>query len=279
MSRQRLTVTMDKEVLRQVDRVIDGMRIRNRSHAIEYLLQKGFAPKVSQALILAGGKGLHMRPFTYEIPKCMLPVSGRPLLEHVIDLFRRYEIRDIIISVGYLGDKVKDHFGNGSKFGVRIQYIDQQKAEVGTTLPVKQARRYLTDRSFILYYGDVLADINLRDLIDFHLSNRGLATMALTSVEKSSDWGVVALQGTKILNFAEKPVSNEVFSHLINAGIYVLEQGVYDYLSDQDKKLEDAVFSKLAKEGKLFGYAFDGKWFDVGTPDIYERALKEWKGI
>ena len=74
-------------------------------------------------------------------------------------------------------------------------------------------------------------------------------------------------------------MSNEVFSHLINAGIYVLEQGVYDYLSDQDKKLEDAVFSKLAKEGKLFGYAFDGKWFDVGTPDIYERALKEWKGI
>lgn len=278
MSRQRLTITLDRGVLKHLDRVVDGMKIRNRSHAIEYLLQKSFAPKVTRALILAGGKGLSMRPFTYEMPKCLLPVGGRPLLEHTIDLFRFYEIRDLFISIGFLGERIKDHFGNGSRFGVRIQYIDQHKAESGTTMPVKQARRYLTEGPFVLYYGDVLADINLRDLIDFHRRNKSLATMALTSVAKSSEWGVVALQGAKILNFAEKPIGTKVFSHLINAGIYVLEQEVFNYISDQDKKLEDAVISKLAKDGKLYGYAFEGKWFDVGTPEIYERALKEWKG-
>ena len=100
MDRNRLTITLKQEVLKQLDDLIDGTRIRNRSHAIEYVLSKHFAPKVRRALILAGGKGLKMRPFTYEMPKALIPLNGRPVLEHIIESLRRYDIRELVISIG-----------------------------------------------------------------------------------------------------------------------------------------------------------------------------------
>src|SRR3989338_9800009 len=221
MRRTRLTITLREDTIKEVDKIIDGSSIRSRSHAIEYVLQKNFIPKVREALILAGGKGLHLSPYTYEMPKCMLPVSGKPVLEHVIELFRKNEIRDLVISIGYLGDKIKEYFGDGNKFGVRIKYIQQAGPERGTAPPVRQAQKYMSSGSpFILYYGDVLADVDLRDLIDFHTINKSFATMALTSVAQSSKWGMVALHGTKIIKFSEKPDADKTFSHLINARIY-----------------------------------------------------------
>ncbi len=278
MRRTRLTITLREDTIKEVDKIIDGSSIRNRSHAIEFVLQKSFIPKVREALILAGGKGLHLRPYTYEMPKCMLPVSGKPVLEHVIELFRKNEIRDLVISIGYLGDKIKEYFGDGNKFGVSIKYIRQAGPERGTAPPVRQAKKYMSSGSpFILYYGDVLAEVDLRDLIDFHTINKSFATMALTSVAQSSKWGMVALHGTKIIKFSEKPDEDKTFSHLINAGIYVLNPKIFESISSEDKKLEDDVFPRLAREGKLVGYAFDGAWFDIGDLHIYEKAVKEWK--
>lgn len=278
MRRKRLTITMREDLLHLVDKIIDGSSIRNRSHAIEYLIQKSSTPKVDQALILAGGKGVKLRPYTYEMPKCLLPVSGKPLLEHVIDLFRSHDIRDIVLSIGYLGEKIKEHFGDGAKFGVKIRYIQQGQQEKGTAPPVRQAKKSLqSEKPFVLYYGDVLADINLKDFIDFHTTNENFVTMALTSVAQSSNWGMVALHGTKIIRFSEKPDAKNTFSHLINAGIYICDSAIFDYITSDDKKLEEDVFPKLAKEEKLFGYAFEGKWFDIGDLEIYERAVKEWK--
>src|SRR3989344_4418741 len=107
MDKSRLTITLGKDILKQLDDYIDGARIRNRSHAIEYVLTRHFAPKIRKALILAGGKGLKMRPMTYDMPKTMIPVSGRPVLQHIVENFRRYDVREIIISIGYQGDKIK----------------------------------------------------------------------------------------------------------------------------------------------------------------------------
>lgn len=278
MRRKRLTITLQEDVLKSVDEIIDHSSIRNRSHAIEFILRKNFTPKVTQALILAGGKGLRLRPYTYEMPKCLLPVSGKPVLEHVIEILRESEIRDLVISLGYLGEKIKEYFGDGSRFGVKIRYIHQGNSEKGTAQPVRQAKKmFHENKPFILYYGDVLAEIDLKDIITFHITNAGFATMALTSVAKSSNWGMVALHGTKIIRFSEKPEEIDTFSHVINAGIYILDYKIFDWVSSDDKKLEEDVFPRLAKEGKLCGYAFDGKWFDIGDLEIYEKAVKEWK--
>lgn len=276
MDRNRLTITLKKDILKQLDEYIDGSRIRNRSHAIEYVLSKHFAPKIKKALILAGGKGLKMRPFTYEMPKTMIPVNGRPVLEYIIENLRRYDIRDLIISVGHQGSKIKQHFGDGSKFGVKITYTDQGKAEIGTAAPILQARKMVGSNPFIVYYGDVLATVDLDDMIDFHLSSNGLATIALTSVNKSADWGVVRVQGSRVYSFLEKPDQRKDLSNVINAGIYIFEPKIFDYLADA-KRLEKDVFPKLVEQHKLFGYLFAGQWFDVGDPEIYKQAVKEWK--
>jgi len=124
-SRNRITITLKKKILKHVDEYIDGERIRNRSHAIEYILNKFFAPRITRAIILAGGQGVKMRPLTYEMPKGLIPIHERPVLEYIIDTLRYHNIRDIVISVGHHGDKIQKYFGNGSKFGVNISYIKQ----------------------------------------------------------------------------------------------------------------------------------------------------------
>jgi len=276
MDRNRLTITLKKDILKQLDEYIDGARIRNRSHAIEYVLSKYFAPKIKKAVILAGGKGLKMLPFTYEMPKTMIPVNGRPVLEYIIENLRRYDIRDLIVSLGHQGAKIRQHFGDGSRFGVKISYIDQAKAETGSAAPILQAKKLVGANPFLVYYGDVLAKIDLADMIDFHLSNNGLATIALTSVNKPADWGVVRLQGSRIYSFLEKPEKRKDLSKVINAGIYIFEPEIFEYLKEA-KRLEHDVFSRLVEKRKLFGYLFAGQWFDVGNPEVYKQAVKNWK--
>ncbi|MFA6382119.1 MAG: sugar phosphate nucleotidyltransferase [Candidatus Buchananbacteria bacterium] len=277
MDRSRLTITLKKEILKQLDEYIDGARIRNRSHAIEYVLVKQFAPKIKKAVILAGGIGLKMRPFTYEMPKAMILVAGRPVLEYIIENLRRYDVRDLIISIGHQGAKIKQHFGDGSKFGVKITYVEQGKSQVGTVAPLLQIKKTIGDNPFIVYYGDVLANIDFDDMIDFHFGSSGLVTMALTSVNKSSDWGVVRVQGSRVYSFLEKPDARKDLSNVINAGIYIFEPKIFDYLNPDCKRLEKDVFPKLVEERKIFGYLFAGQWFDVGNPEIYKLAVKEWR--
>lgn len=274
--RERLTITLRHDLLQRVDEIIDGARIRNRSHAIEYLLSNSLPPAVQKAFVLAGGAGVKMRPLTYELPKAMLPVGGRPILEHTINLLREHNIRDIIVLVGSLGDKVRNHFGDGANFGVKITYVEEGKRS-GTATPLRKAAQLLRDGPFLLMYGDVLAEINLRDMIAFHEHCGKLATMAVTSVDTPGDWGVVGLQGEKIVAFTEKPHKPGI-SHNINAGIFVMQPEIIGRVPDRTfAMLEQDVFPTLAKEDKLCGYVFEGKWFDVATPEIYEQVLKEWK--
>ncbi|MFH1403762.1 MAG: sugar phosphate nucleotidyltransferase [Candidatus Altiarchaeota archaeon] len=278
LNRERLTITLREDILKSLDEMVDGINIRNRSHAIEIVLSNAIsARKVTKAVILAGGKGTRMRPFTYEMPKPMIPVKDKPLIQHIIELCRKYEIREIILSVGYLGDKIRNHFGDGSNLGVKITYIEEED-EMGTGGPLDMARDILKDGPFLMFNGDVLSDIDLRDFVRFHTDSGGLATIALTQVRDTSAYGVARLQGEKILEFVEKPKSIED-SKLINAGVYMLEPKVLDYVPEGKSMMEKDVFPKLAAEGKLYGYHFAGQWFDTGTPEAYERAIKNWKGI
>lgn len=277
MRRSRLTITLKNDLVKKLDAFIDGSRIRNRSHAIEYLLEQSFPSVMKKAVILCGGKGLRMRPFTYEMPKAMIPVHDKPVIEYTIELLKQYEVRDIILSIGYLGEKIKNYFGDGRKWGVKISYSDQGSKELGTAGSLKILQEQLGSDPFILFYGDVLIDINLRDLVDFHKEKKALVTMALTSVKDSSVWGVVKMHGNQIVEYLEKPGKGGELSHLINAGVYILEPQVIDNIPRGVSMLEQDVFPKLAKDKKMYGYLFEGQWFDIGTPEIYERVLKEWQ--
>lgn len=273
----KITIDIRDDLVEEIDHMVDGKKIKNRSHAIEVILSRLLhANKVEKAVILAGGKGTRMRPFTYEMPKPMIPVQGKPLLQHIIELLRKYEIRDIILSTGYMGEKIKEYFGNGSRFGVDLTYIEE-KSEMGTAGSLNLMKNLLNG-TFLMFNGDVLANIDLHDLIAFHRENNAVATIALTQVRDASRFGVARLKGSKILEFIEKPETTGR-SKLINAGIYVLEPEVIGYVPEGRAMMEMDVFPKLAEEGRLYGYPFDGQWFDTGTHEAYERAIKAWKGI
>lgn len=277
MERERLTITLKKEIVGAIDRMVDGAKIRNRSHAIEYALSKNLLPEQTKVVILTGGEGVKLRPFTYEMPKALLPIHNKPLLQHTIEFMAKNGFKEIIISVGHLGEKIKDYFKNGSSYGVNITYADQNKKEIGTAQPLLQMKKILSESPFILWYGDVLAKADLADMLEFHKSNKNMATMGVTSVDKSSDWGVVNLKGSNIVEFNERPEEKSNTSHLINAGIYIMNPEIFEYIKSTSRSLEIDVLPKLAKEKNLSGYSLEGQWFDVGSLENYEKAVKEWR--
>src|SRR3989344_5584060 len=166
MDRDRLTITLLKDILKKVDSFIDGTTIRNRSHAIETLISRSIAPKIDTAVILAGGEGIKLRPLTYEIPKSLIPIGGRPLVEYTVEMLKKADIRNIVFAIGHLGDKIRDYFGDGSKFGVRITYKEESK-RLGTAGALRSAASDING-TFITLHGDVLSHINLFDLLQFH---------------------------------------------------------------------------------------------------------------
>ena len=272
MAKTRLTITLDGDILKRVDAAIDGTKIRNRSHAIEYLLTSCLLPRSTKVLILAGGEGVKFRSLTNELPKSLLPINGKPLLEHTLAQLKQQGLSDVYISTAHLGNKIKDYFGDGAQWGMRIKYLEQKIVRSGTAQPVLQAKDNFSE-AFIVIYGDVLTKINFLDLLDFHNSHRGIATMALTSVEKPSMWGVATIEGNRIRDFVEKPKS-KTRSHLINSGIYVLSPEVFKYIDVKATRLEKDVFPRLAAENKLYAYPFEGDWYDVSTPEIYSEVMK-----
>jgi len=277
MERDKITITLHCDIIKRIDETVDGEKIRNRSHAIEYLLRQSLKPKISKAYILAGGQGVKMKPFTEELPKPLLPIHGKPLLEYQIELLRSNEIREIYILIGHLGEKIQYYFGDGTRFGININYLSQPKAEIGTGHALYLARYIFTDAPFLTLYGDMLININLKDFIEHHLEGNTLATIALTSTKYPSPYGVAGLSGSKIANFTEKPAEKEAHSHVISAGLFCFNPKIFErFSSKKNFALERHVFPKLASEGQLGGYLFEGKWFDIGTPEIYAKAIREW---
>ena len=278
MERDRLTITLRQDVLEQLDRRIDGYRLRNRSHAIEYFLSRELGGKLTRAVVLCGGRGVQLRPFTYELPKPMVPVKGRPLLEHVIERLRDQGIRDIILTIDYLGDKIATHFGDGGKFGVKIQYAKANRP-VGTAGSLRLVKELIGDQPFLVVYGDVLAKIDYQELIDFHTEHKKLVTLAVTSVADPSALGAVSLCGAKVVAFTEKPKAGPTTSRLISAGIFVVNPEVIGRIPANEKliSLEKDIFPKLIDDGQIDGFVFDAPWYDVSTSDSYERVLKEWE--
>lgn len=275
MRKRRITITLDQEILKRIDNFVDKEKIRNRSHAIEFLISQNLKPKIHQAVILAAGKGVRWRPLTYQIPKALIPIKGKPILEETINYLKGNNIDNIFLVIGTLGEKIKEYFGDGKNFGVKLNYI-QDKKEKGTAQALKAAQCVLKKETFLLWYVDELAEIDLNDFANFHFEHKGVGTVALSSVADPSGYGIVKLQGPKITEFSEKPSPREIKSYLVNAGIFLLEPEIFNYIKSSTLSLEKEVFPKIIAENKLYGYLFSGKWFDIGIPVNYTKALREW---
>jgi NDP-sugar pyrophosphorylase family protein len=173
------------------------------------------------------------------------------------------------------GEIIEQYFGDGNKLGLNIKYIRQKSSHQGTAQPLLQAKDYF-NTDFLLLYGDVWNDIDFNDFLDFHRNQKtAVCTMALTSTESVSMWGLAKLQGNRVVEFEEKPKNPKTYSRLVNAGIYVMQLGIFNYLSASSNKLESSVFPRLAEEGKLSGYPYEGLWLDISSSAAYKQAIKE----
>jgi mannose-1-phosphate guanylyltransferase/phosphomannomutase len=236
----------------------------------------GLPERLMKAVIMAGGEGTRLRPQTSNLPKPMLPLVGRPMMEHIISLLRRHGITDIVVTVAFLPNAIRSYFGDGSELGVRMVYATEE-TPLGTAGSVRNARDELTER-FLVISGDVLTDINLTSLIEFHEKNNALATLALCAVENPLEFGIVITrEDGSIERFLEKPGWGQVFSDTINTGIYVLEPEIFDVIPEgRAVDFSSEVFPTVLEAGApLFGYVADGYWEDVGTTAAYLKAHED----
>lgn len=275
MNRERLTITLRSDLVNALDGEIDGQHLRNRSHAIEYFLSKALGLKAVKVLILAGGRPVYFESEKKNLPKAMVKIAGKPLLEQTLQKLKAAKLNEIYISLGEGGNIIEDYFGDGKKMGINITYIRQKAGGKGNAQPVLQAFEFFSG-GFLLLYGDVLSDIDYGDFVEFHRAQKScVCTMALSSVESVGQWGLARLQGNKVVEFEEKPKNPKIFSRLVNAGIYLMETEIFRYITPKTHKLESDVFPRLAEEGKLAGYPFEGLWLDISGSAAYKQAVKQ----
>ncbi|HEX6488356.1 MAG TPA: sugar phosphate nucleotidyltransferase [Candidatus Dormibacteraeota bacterium] len=226
-----------------------------------------------KAVVMAGGEGSRLRPLTSQRPKPLVPVGGRPIMEHILLLLRKHQARDVIATLQYLGASIRNHFGDGSDYGVRLTY-SVEDSPLGTAGSVKLVEDELTE-TFLVISGDALTDIDLTAAVRFHKEQKALATIVLKPVPNPLEYGVVVTdEQQRVQRFLEKPSWGEVFSDLANTGIYVLEPEVFAYF-ERDAVVDWAsdVFPRLLSDGKpVYGWIADGYWEDVGTHAAYLKA-------
>lgn len=223
-----------------------------------------------KAIILAGGLGTRLRPLTENTPKPLLPIKERPIIEHAIVNFKKHGVNDIVLSIGYLADKIKDYFGTGEKWGVSISYVVEDQP-LGTGGAIKKAAEGV-DETFLVINGDNLADFDWTAAIDTHQKNNAQITLSLFPVEDVTQYGIAELQNGKIMRFIEKPKVEEAPSNLNNAGGYVMEPIVLKMLPDGVSSIERDCFEKLAGQGVVFAYTHNGQWYPTDTLEKYRRA-------
>lgn len=227
-----------------------------------------------KAVILVGGQGTRLRPLTSEIPKPMLPMVNVPFFEHTLRHLKSFGITEIILSSGYLGTHFQQYFRDGQHLGISLTHIIEDKP-LGTCGAVKNVEKLLGNEPVVVLNGDILSNINLKQLLDFHKEKKAKVTLTLYSVEDPTAYGLVSLNGdTKVHEFLEKPSFDEITTHWINAGIYILEPQVLKYAPEgQNYSFERELFPTLLKKKELiYGFPFSGYWKDIGSPNHYLKA-------
>jgi len=232
-----------------------------------------------KAFILAAGLGTRLRSLGLDVPKVMVPIGGKPLLEHHLELFKRQGIREFIVNLHYLPEKITDYFGDGRKFGVSITYSHEPEL-LGTAGAVKKMEADLRGGSFIVFYGDNLVRVDFAPLVEFHRARQAEVTVALFASPEPWTGGVVETDSNgRVLRFVEKPDRKQVSTNLISAGILVLEPQVLDVIpAGQFYDFGRDVFPKLLAERRPV-YAMEPKAYiqDVGTPERLAKAQRDFE--
>lgn len=227
-----------------------------------------------KAVILSGGKGTRLKPLTDHTPKPMLLINDKPHLEYVIKLLQGHGITDIVFSTGYLHSQIVDHFGDGSEFGVSIQYKEDGEIPLGTAGAIRNCEELLDDEDFLVFNGDILTNIDLTSMIEEHKANRCSITIALTTVDDASQYGLAIRdsRGT-IQKFIEKPVANLLMPKLVNAGVYIVKKEVLSMMmKDKYIMFETDVFPYYAGNDMYGFVAYGSYWLDIGTHERYKQA-------
>ncbi|RUR84942.1 sugar phosphate nucleotidyltransferase [Chlorogloeopsis fritschii PCC 9212] len=227
-----------------------------------------------RAVLMAGGSGTRLRPLTCDLPKPMVPILNRPIAEHIINLLKRHEITEVIATLHYLPDALRDYFQDGNDFGVQITYAVEEDQPLGTAGCVKNIAELL-DETFLVISGDSITDFDLSAAIEFHKQKKSKATLILTRVPNPIEFGVVITdEEDRIGRFLEKPSTSEIFSDTVNTGAYILEPEVLEYLpANQESDFSKDLFPLLLEKGEpMYGYIAKGYWCDVGHLDAYRDA-------
>ncbi|MFA4946186.1 MAG: sugar phosphate nucleotidyltransferase [Candidatus Micrarchaeia archaeon] len=243
MSLERVTVTLDKPLLSRIDARVDGLRLKNRSHAVNHLLRRALsAEDLSKALVLAGS------------------APNLKSLELVLLRLKAFGIFEVYLALSKGGEAAVSRFHDGAALGMELNYLwDEGK---GSALALRNAA-HLFREEFVLSYADVLyPGLDLEDLHRFHELHGGACTLALASVSDPHNYGVAKLSGSRIIDFQEKP--KRTSSYLINAGIAVCDPRVFSFISPGMKRLEEDLLPVLASRGELYGYAYSGEWKHLG---------------
>ncbi len=230
-----------------------------------------------KAVIMAGGFGTRMRPLTINLPKPMIPMVNRPIMEIIVDLLKKHKLTDQIGVVFYQPEIITEYFHDGADFGIQMQY-KAAESDLGTAGSVKNCQSMIGKERFVVISGDVLTDFDLTAAIKFHEQRKAKATMILTRVENPLAFGVVITsKDGKIERFLEKPTWGEVFSDTVNTGIYILEPEVLDLIPEQvDFDFSKNLFPLMLKENMpLYGYIAEGYWADIGNLDQYRLAHQD----
>ncbi len=256
--KEKIAFSVESSLLKKVDGMVDGVKVKSRSHALEILIRKALGQdEVHNALILAGGE---KKADPYAPSRPMILFEGKPVLQHIIEWLRKFGVTNITVSVGYMREEIEAYFRDGHDFGVAIDYMREDEP-LGTAGPLYLAKSRFNS-TFLMVHADVLCDIDLSDLIEHHRNSKAVATISLKEVKESYKYGVVSLEGNHITGFVEKPGPGKESSNLINAGVYVFEPAIFDHVPKKGS-LETEVFGKLSKLRALNGYVFSGKWTEI----------------
>ncbi len=226
-----------------------------------------------KAVVMAGGEGTRLRPLTSNQPKPLVPIVGKPCMEHIIELLKRHGFEDVIVTVAFLPQAIRSYFGTGETIGVDLGY-SVEESPAGTAGSVRLAAGRLDD-TFLVISGDALCDVDLGRLVDFHREKQASVTIGLKSVDNPLEFGIVVTdEDGRVERFLEKPSWGQVFSDTINTGIYVLEPEVLKHIpADRPFDFSKELFPLLLEMGRpIYGCVLDGYWQDIGNLDQYRQA-------
>lgn len=221
-----------------------------------------------KAVILAGGEGTRLRPLTYSVPKSLLPIGRKPILEIIIERLREHGFTDIILNLGYRAELIQAYFQDGSDLSVNITYCREDQP-LGTCGPVKLVEHMLDGQPFIAMNGDLLTDLDFSEMRQTHIRKSAELTMAVKDYSMKVPYGVVRVQDDKIVSISEKPT----LEFLINAGVYVLSRCALDIVPENEFfDMTDLIQLLIDQKRNVETYYIDGEWHDLGTMECYEAT-------